>query len=102
MVDLVAEGSSYRRRHYAGGSLDDDLWVQAISSARYIEERWGFRARGEDEDILRRMIDRGIFDQSDMDVPWDGAVRSMRHSSVMADRLLVLIEKERTRVGALV
>jgi hypothetical protein len=53
----------------------------------------------EDEDVLRIMIARGIFDEDEK--RWAAAVRSMWYASAMADRLLVMHKKEQTRVRSL-
>jgi len=89
----------YQMATYDGGYLDDHLWVQAMSTARYMDEvRRGNLRSGPDENILWRMIRCGVLDHSEDDKVWDSSTRAMRQSAVIRDRLWSLIEKEQEKV----
>jgi len=89
----------YRMATYDGGYLNDRLWVQAMSTARYMDEvRRGNLRSGPDESILWRMIRCGVLDHSEEDKVWDSSTRAMRQSAVIGDRLWSLIEKEQEKV----
>ena len=107
MIDIATRRSEenplqYRWGSFDGGHLDDQLWVLAMSTARYCDEvrrgTGGIRSTADDS-ILWRMIRQGVLDHSDSDKRWDSATRAMRHSAIIGDRLWSLLDQERDRVS---
>ena len=79
--------------------LDDTLWLRSIYSwQRLRNEDRG--AANHDERDLWHLLKLGLVDPATNDRPYDGAVRSMRHTSVVGDHLWSLIALERQRVGS--
>jgi hypothetical protein len=81
-----------------GCSLDDELWYMVMRTHR--RNRPDYREltrpmRDMDRPLLH-LIGLGVYDNADK--PNDGAVRAMRHSSAMMDRMWELFEVERERV----
>jgi len=107
MIDITTRRSEddpllYRWGTYDGGHLDDQLWVLAMSSARYCDEvRRGIDKlkRTADDHVLWRMIRQGVLDHSDSDKRWDSSTRAMRHSAIIGDWLWSLLDRERDRVS---
>jgi len=93
---------SYCCLSYDGGYLDNQLWVLAMSTVRYLDEtRCNIREmRNTAEDaILWRMICRGVIDHDDKDKRWDSSTCAMRHSAIIGDRLWTLVDREHDRVS---
>jgi hypothetical protein len=93
-----------RRETLPGGSLDDQLWLQAIVTANRLDERYigPQRELQDDEHVLHHLLRRGVFDHDDFDKRWDSTTRSMRYSAAVGDRLWCLLEAERSRVRLVV
>jgi len=107
MIDIAIKQSEdspllYHWGTFDGGHLDDQLWVLAMSTARYCNEVRrgieGIRSTADDH-VLWRMIHRGVLDHSDSDMRWDSATRAMRHSAIIGDWLWSLLDQERDRVS---
>ena len=98
MVEQATKSENYRNQWNIGCTLDDQLWYQCLASDRYMVEHRNRMQKTHDERLLWLMLRRGIYDQAPEDRPWDGAVRSMRYSAIMGDRLWSMIETERKRV----
>ena len=67
--------------------LDDMLWSQAIVTAQQQDVVGLPNNRPFGESILQFLIRRGVYDAESGDKPMDASTRSMRHASVMVDRL---------------
>ena len=67
--------------------LDDMLWSQAIVTAQRQDVVGLPSNRPFGESILQFLIQRGVYDAESGDKPMDASTRSMRHASVMTDRL---------------
>ena len=67
--------------------LDDMLWSQAIVTAQRQDVMGLPNNRPFGESILQFLIRRGVYDVESGDKPMDASTRSMRHASVMTDRL---------------
>ena len=67
--------------------LDDMLWSQAIVTAQRQDVVGLPNNRPFGESILQFLIRRGVYDAESGDKPMDASTRSMRHASVMTDRL---------------
>ena len=67
--------------------LDDMLWSQAIVTTQRQDVVGLPNNRPFGESILQFLIRRGIYNTDLGDKPMDASTRSMRHSSVMVDRL---------------
>jgi len=109
MIDVASAVSEenplrYRWATYDGGHLDDQLWVLAMSTARYCDEvRRGIGGTWStvDDSVLWHMIRRGVLDHSDEDKRWDSSTCAMRHSAIIGDQLWAMIDKECDRVSSL-
>jgi len=82
----------------SGLSLDDQLWHQSLVTCRRhqeVERATGARAspgwagvqQTDDNQVLLKLLERGINDQSAFDKPFDALTCSMRFAAVMGDRL---------------
>ena len=93
----------------SGLSLDDQLWHQSLVAYhrhQEVERATGARASPEwagvqqtdDDQVLLKLLERGITDQSAFDKPFNASTRSMRFAAVMGDCLWSLLERERLQV----
>ena len=93
----------------SGLSLDDKLWHQSlVAYCRHQEVKRATGARAspdwvgvqqtDDNQVLLKLLERGITDQSAFDRPFNVLTRSMRFAAVMGDCLWSLLERERLRV----
>ena len=93
----------------SGLSLDDQLWHQSLLTYhRHQEVEWATRAwalsnwvgvqHTNDDQVLLKLLERSITDQSVIDKPFDASTHSMRFVAVMGDRLWSLLEREQLRV----
>ena len=103
-MSLVARGD-----WLSGLSLDDQLWHQSlIAYRRHQEVKWATGARAspdwagvqqtDDDQVLLKLLGRGITNQSAFDRLFNASTRSMRFATVMGDHLWSLLERERLRV----
>ena len=67
--------------------LDDMLWSQAIITTQQQDVVGLPNNRPFEESILQFLIQCGIYNAESGDKPMDASTRSMRHASVMVDRL---------------
>ena len=93
----------------SGLSLDDQLWHQSLVAYRRhqeVERVTGARAlpdwvgvqQTDDDQVLLKLLERGITDQSAFDRPFDVSTCSMCFAAVMGDCLWLLLERERLQV----
>jgi len=93
----------------SGLSLDDQLWHQSLATyCRHQEvERatgarvspdWAGVQRTDDDQVLLKLLERGVTDQSAFDRPFDALTHSMCFAAVIGDHLWSLLERERLRV----
>ena len=95
IYDRVDEGNRWYLHTFADCHLGDFLWGTAMQ----MEWKQITRHRQDGYDnVLAALIDCGIQDKAFPDVPDVGVDRAMRHSSSMAQRLLVHIENLKTQV----
>ena len=80
-------------------SLDDLLWMQSVNSFRYVEKKWNNADMPNDERILYRLLHKGLLDIRDKDKQFFANTRSMRFTSVVAEKLWAIVEREQLRVG---
>ena len=78
---------------------DDALWGFAITTSR---EQFLRQMDPREDEVLRTLIDMGVFDWEDPDIEGHESRRSMRHSSAMVSRLLKRIETLETKVRAVI
>ena len=78
---------------------DDALWGFAIATSR---EQFLRQMDPREDEVLRTLIDMGVFDWEDPDIEGHESRRSMRHSSAMVSRLLKRIENLETKVRAVI
>ena len=85
---------------FGGVSLDDLLWHQAIVTMQELEFTHPRSPVVPDEDdALWSLLTTGLIDPTDHDGRWATAIRSMRYSASMGERLWSMIKKEKSRVG---
>jgi len=53
----------------------------------------------DEDDALWYLLTTGLIDSTDHDGRWATAIRSMRYSASMGERLWSMIKKEKSRVG---
>jgi len=93
----------------SGLSLDDQLWHQSLATYHCHQEvKWATGARAspdwadvqqtDNDQVLLKLLERGVTDQSAFDRPFNASTHSMRFTAVMGDRLWLLLERERLRV----
>jgi len=86
----------------SGASLDDQLWLQAMLTERVHQER---RLRAQDDPsftydlTLGSLIQRGVSDALSDNCEHIASTRAMRHSAAIGNRLWMLVDQERERVG---
>ena len=95
--------SQYRSKRGLGLILDDRLWQQSIGVARHFSSvrNPGARDWTHNERSLADMMYMGLLDLNSEHRSNDASSRAMRFSSILADRLWSMIEKERSRVRVL-
>ena len=80
--------------------MDDQLWHQAISSVRYIEEfHRGVRSEDGSNLHLFNLIRRGLVDPEQEDKMSEATTRAMRYTAIVGERLWAMVEGERARVS---
>jgi len=91
-----------------GGSLDDQLWLEAVQVEQHHEEvkrATNDHTKGvqntNDDDILYKLLHCGVIDHSNFDKQWDSSTRSMRYLAAVGDWLWALLEKERARASGM-
>jgi hypothetical protein len=91
----------YRRLWVDDVSLDDNLWHQAMVTARYsAENRRGVLEMTSDEVSLWRLIRLCVCDaDKEWDRPFDASTRAMRAAGSIADRLWAMYQQEKERVS---
>jgi hypothetical protein len=96
-VDGPIDHSSWYRQTFADCYLGDFLWGTAMQTeCKQSLRRGAFPDR---DKVLEALIDRGVRDKKEPDVPNMQLERSMRHASSMAQRLLVRIENLEAQVS---
>jgi len=102
-VDAVAKESlpysEWSKVRFGDCYNDDALWGFAIATSR---EQFLRQMDPREDEVLRRLIDMGVFDWEDPDIEGHESRRSMRHSSAMVSRLLKRIENLETKVRAVI
>ena len=78
---------------------DDALWGFAIATSR---EQFLRQMDPREDEVLKTLIDMGVFNWEDPDVEGHESRWSMRHSSAMASHLLKRIETLETKVRVVV
>src|SRR5882762_3138622 len=97
---IVANAVGNPRRWFGGVSLNDLIWHQAIMTMQELEFTHPRSPVVPDEDdALWSILATGLIDPSDHDGRWATAIRSMRYSALMGERLWSMIGKEKSRVG---
>jgi hypothetical protein len=81
-------------------SLDDQLWVQAMVSTRFLHADRRTRESNFEERSLYGLMTLGLTDRTEADRPFPSSTRSMRFASCLGDHLWALIEQERARVSS--
>ena len=66
----------------AGGSLDDQLWHQALVMDHVLESLRGSE-QGLNDAMMWTLLCHGIIDADAVDKPWSGSTRSMRYLAVL-------------------
>ena len=80
--------------------MDDQLWPQAISLVRYIEEfHHGRRLEDSSNLHLFNLIQRGLVDPETEDKMSEATTRAMRYIGIVGKRLWAMIEGEKARVS---
>ena len=63
------------------------------------QKDWVSLAMPHNDWALWHLINLGAGDTPAIDKPWDASTRSMRFATSLADRLWVMLDRERVRVG---
>ncbi|KAF9642467.1 hypothetical protein BDM02DRAFT_3193169 [Thelephora ganbajun] len=99
LVDEVLSQEGWempRRTFHTYGSFNDQVWQQAISSLRTIDENRHRRDMYDDEHVLFQLIERGIVDfPSSNDVAVGSIIRYM---AVVGERLWSLLERQQAMI----
>src|SRR6267143_1562859 len=91
-------GPRWCREFIHEGTLDNQLWHQAMITNRDQEIHRAGRVDNDNSNVLWVLLNWGTIDNREIDRPWDGSVRSMRYTSAVSNRLWTLLEVERERV----
>ena len=79
-------------------SLDDLLWTQSVNSFWYME-KWTNADMPNNECILYHLLHKGLLHIWDKDKQFFANTLSMRFTSVVAEKLWAMVERELLRVG---
>jgi hypothetical protein len=69
-------------------SLDDQLWVQAMISTRFLHADRRTRESNFEERSLYGLMTLGLTDRTEGDRPFPSSTRSMRFASCLGDHLV--------------
>ena len=93
----------------SGLSLDDQLWHQSLVAYHHHQEvkratgaraspDWAGVQQTDVDQVLLKLLERGITNQSAFDRPFDVSMCSIHFVAVMGDCLWLLLERERLQV----
>ena len=75
------------------------MWTQSLNSFRYVEKKWTNADMPNDERILYHLLHKGLLDIQDKDKQFFANTLSMRFTSVVAEKLWAIVEREGLGVG---
>ena len=80
-------------------STDDQVYKGRITAYTRNQKDRASLAMPHNDRALWHLINLGAGDMLAIDKPWDASTRSMRFATCLADRLWVMLDRERARVG---
>ena len=80
-------------------STDDQVYKGGLVAYTRNQKGWVSLAMPHNDRALWHLINLGAGDMPAVDKPWDASTRSMRFATSLADRLWVMLDRERARVG---
>ena len=101
MVNLhLTAGDEYwtTARWYDEGFVDDQIWVQAMGTLRFLNKQRG-TPKTENQRVLWRLLMLGATDPEDKDQKWHAAQMAMRFAAAAVDRVQQEGVVTQTQVG---
>ena len=101
MVNLhLTPGDEYRTTAgwYEEGFVDDQVWVQAMGTLRFLNEQRG-KPKTENQRVLWRLLMAGASNPEEKDRKWHAAQTSMRFTAAAVDRVQQEGVVTQTQVG---
>ena len=97
--DRVHPKKDFRNKFNPYLSTDDQVFKGGlVAYTRNQKDRASLMMPHNDR-ALWHLINLGAGDMPAIDKPWDASTRSMRFATSLADRLWVMLDRERARVG---
>ena len=97
--DRVHPEKDFRNKFNPYLSTDDQVYKGGLVAYTRNQKHRASLAMPHNDRALWHLVNLGAGDMPTVDKLWDASTRSMRFATSLADRLWVMLERERTMVG---